>query len=454
MRILKIFLSLLIAGQFLIIGSQQAKATSPADLISGVASGETISSQTSLVIHLTRPVSFGSYVRLQISNFTTRGIAIGFDYTEPGNYLVSFNPLDSFANIQQSDSHITFVNGINHQPLVPGEYYFQLDYDAPSESGGRDDTLSQIISNVTIGVASASPILVAPTNNSVNIGILPISYSLPTEATSGSVKIRIFNEMYLRIISLTAIDRGLHSLSINPFDTNENSTEHLANEATSTESTFDSSPWTSGLPIGTYSVAIEYQDLQGNNIARQIAQGILLTTPCNEGTFSTTGVKDASGHCTDATVGHYVDSPGATQETPCPKGQYASAPASWRCVLASPNTYVDTLGASTSTPCPSKYTSAAGSDSISDCKKPAAVVKYCNMKKNKQATASCIAAAASKKIPAKAKVTITVNKSDKKYCVVKNGKVLGKLKGICRVTLKVQPKKGKAITYSSRIRVS
>lgn len=454
MRILRVVLTLLISSQLLVVGIVQAQATENTDLISGVTSGETISSQISLVLHINRPVSRQSYVRLQVSNYNTYGIAIGFDYTQPGNYLVSFNPLDSFSDIQQSNPHITFANGINQQRLIPGEYSFQLDYDTPSESGDRDEALSQTISNVTIAVASDLPVLIAPTNDLVNIGVFPISYWLPTEATSGSVKIRIFNVLYSRIITLTNTERGAHSLYVYPFETNSESTEHLASAALSTETTYDAVPWSDGLPIGMYSVSIEYRDLQGGHVARQIAQRNLLTAPCEAATFSTTGVKDASGHCTDATVGHYVDSPGATQETPCPKGQYAPAPASWRCVLAAPNTYVDTLGASTSTPCPSKYTSPQGSDSLSDCKKPAAVVKYCNIKKGKQATASCIATAASKKIPAKAKVTITVNKSDKKYCVVKNGKVLGKLKGICRVALKVQPKKGKAITYSSRIRVS
>lgn len=47
------------------------------------------------------------------------------------------------------------------------------------------------------------------------------------------------------------------------------------------------------------------------------AQGGTLESACQPGSWSTTGVAP----CTSADVGYYVDSVGATSETPCPLGE-------------------------------------------------------------------------------------------------------------------------------------
>lgn len=304
--------------------------------------------------------------------------------------------------------------------------------------------------------STPAPQLVTPLSNAVVTGNLSLQYSLPVQASSGTVKIRIFNSDLSRLITLSNYQSGVQSNSFDPRASDfvlagANATSFLS---VSTTTLADQSHFMDSLPIGNYQVEIQYQDEFLNPISRVSASTVLLTAPCEAGTYSTTGAKDAGGHCTDASVGHYADSPGATHETPCPIGKYAPTAASWRCVDAAPNTYVDTLGASASTACPAHYTSASGSDSLSDCKKPISAIKYCNIKRTKKATATCIATAASKTIPTKAKVSITVKTSDRKFCLVKGGQVLGQKKGICRVTLKITPKRGKATTYTSRIRVA
>jgi hypothetical protein len=299
-----------------------------------------------------------------------------------------------------------------------------------------------------------SPTLNIPIQDTTSVGNLTVRYTLTDEANSGSAQIVISNADYSRTITLLNTSVGTFSVTFNPLVANSALMSGHSVEFANVTTSHNSQAFANSLPIGNYTVRFQYQDIFANPFNGAQATNVLLTTPCDPGSFSASGTKDAQGSCTATSRGHFTSAPGAQSEQPCAKGSYAAEVGAWRCVLAAPNTYVATEGASTSTPCPSKYTSPQGSDALSDCKKPVVAVKYCNIKKGKKATASCIAIAASKTIPAKAKVSITVNKSDKKFCVVKSGQVFGKAKGICRVTLKVQPKKGKAVTYSSRIRVS
>ena len=302
--------------------------------------------------------------------------------------------------------------------------------------------------------ATPSPSLSEPLRGTSAVGTLRVYYTQPDQALTGSAKIILSNSEYSRVISLASITSGSHSITFNPLASNSELLSDHNDVFTSVSTTQNSSVITGSLPVGYYTVRFEYQDVFSNPASGANAQEILLTQQCDPGSFSISGAKDANGNCTDTSIGHYADTPGSTHETPCPKGKYSSTPGSWRCVDAAPNTYVATEGASASTPCPATYTSPQGSDALADCKKPAVKVNYCSIKKGKQATVTCIAAAASKKIPSKAKTTISINKLDKNRCVVKRGKVLGKSKGTCRVVLKVKPKKGKSATYSSRIRIS
>lgn len=296
--------------------------------------------------------------------------------------------------------------------------------------------------------------LTSPTQGSTFVGSMTVDFRLPENALSNSVKIKIYDATYSRVITLTTATSGDHSVAFNPLLSDAELAQSLPSEVASSITTSNSQAFNAALPIGTYHVSIEHQDIFGNPASVTAVPLVFLTSECEPGSFSTSGGKNVQGACTTASLGHYVDTPGATSELPCAKGSYASGTGAWRCTIAAPNFYVDTEGASAAIACPAKYTSAAGSTSSSACKAPKPAIKYCVIKKGKIASVSCLAKAASTKIPAKAKTSITLNKADKSRCALIKGALVGKAKGTCRVTLKVTPTRGKAKNYATRVKVT
>ena len=69
---------------------------------------------------------------------------------------------------------------------------------------------------------------------------------------------------------------------------------------------------------------------------------------CKKGYFSAAGY----GPCTIASSGNYVSGTGQKAQTPCPAGTYASAEGSKSCTSATAGNFVAESGASAQTPCP------------------------------------------------------------------------------------------------------
>ena len=56
--------------------------------------------------------------------------------------------------------------------------------------------------------------------------------------------------------------------------------------------------------------------------------------------------------CVPADPGYYVDTSGATSETPCPEGAYQPAAGAAACILADAGYYVSTIASTSETACP------------------------------------------------------------------------------------------------------
>lgn len=373
-----------------------------------------------------------SFAQLPIVDFTTHCLAGTFSTTGgiPIGGTCTPAPIGSYVDVQGATAATPCPN-------------------SGTTSASGSTSVSACHQSATQGAT-----LNSPTQGSTFVGNLNVNFRLPETTLSNSVKIRIYDATYSRVITLMTTTAGDHSVSFDPLLNDVELAQSQPSVFVSSTTTSNSQSFSSALPIGVYQVGIEHRDIYGNPASLTVISLVFLTRACDPGSFSTSGGKDLQGTCTAASLGHYVDTPGATSELSCPKGSYAAQSGSWRCTLAAPNFYVDTEGASTTKACPAKYTSAAGSISQSACKAPKPVVKYCVIKKGKSASLACLAKAGSVRIPAKSNTTIIISKSDKSRCVVAKGKLVGKAKGTCKVTLKVTPKKGKAKNYSTRVKVT
>lgn len=92
--------------------------------------------------------------------------------------------------------------------------------------------------------------------------------------------------------------------------------------------------------------------------------------PCSEGTFSVDGLEP----CQDAPPGTYVDTPGATEPTPCAPGTYQELPASVECTLADAGHAVAEPGADQQTPCEVGYFAAGVGQTACDPAPPGTYV--------------------------------------------------------------------------------
>lgn len=174
--------------------------------------------------------------------------------------------------------------------------------------------------------------------------------------------------------------------------------------------------------------------------------------------------------CVDAPAGTYVSVTGAQAASNCLVGTFSSSTRSTSCIPAPANFYVATVAATSATACPSGYTSDAGSDAATDCiapvvvQTPAVVVTPATNQapaakaspfilKGKKRTIKSIAIESKMSIPAKAKLSASVAKASKRFCVVSGSSIKAIKRGTCVVTVKVKPKKGATKSKTTRIAV-
>jgi hypothetical protein len=211
--------------------------------------------------------------------------------------------------------------------------------------------------------------------------------------------------------------------------------------------------WASGSFDPTPCLAGSYQSLDGftGSTCTLASAGSFVANPgsssatqCPVGTYQP---GQGAISCLVAQPGNYAMGPSATAQIACVRGTYQPSSGQTQCLPARANFYVATSGSATQTACPVNTISAAGSDSLVDCKP-----KPCAVRAKSTATAKCLVLAAGKTIPAKAKVKIKVNKAHKAICKVSKSKVKTLKRGVCTVTVTVKPKKGKTVKYVVKLR--
>jgi hypothetical protein len=192
------------------------------------------------------------------------------------------------------------------------------------------------------------------------------------------------------------------------------------------------------VPAGAFSV---YPDNAGYDYEAWAHRPTL----CEPGTYqSTVGFTGTS--CTPAQAGSFAAGNGATAQQFCSAGYFQPNGGQGSCLRAPANTYVPSTGATTFMRCPANYASVAGSDSLSDCKPTACIIK-----KGKSASATCLLTPLNKTLPAKAKVTYTISKSLSSTCKVSGSTVKTLKAGTCTFKMTVTPKTGRKLTYTVKI---
>ena len=280
---------------------------------------------------------------------------------------------------------------------------------------------------LTGGTAFASPTvaptLTSPAANGLVPSTLTLSYDLPETPSPNSVTVRLIRTSpatpsFTRTMNMsndTSVNLSLNVFAAPSTIIAQNPTKILG-----------ITPTSELLPIGIYTVSVTYQNSSGGSAVTTSNSLVTFTYPCEAGTYSTNGYVPVGNSCTQAPA----------------------------------NTYVATTGATSATPCPTSYSSPAGSDELTDCvapvvtTTPTTVKASPSMTKGQKRSLKSIAIEIGMNVPAKAKVTGTLDKASKKLCKVSGAKLKANKSGSCNLKLKVKPKKGAATKQSTTITVS
>lgn len=205
-------------------------------------------------------------------------------------------------------------------------------------------------------------------------------------------------------------------------------------------------------------------------------------TPCARGTYMPWSGNGGTG-CILANPGNYVPEIAATSLIACPAGTYQPSSGQSSCVPASVNHFVADSGQASQTACPAGFIqpnlgrtsceaipvipvvpivqaptptvpivcpaltfSTAAATSVADCKP-----RPCVVGKGKSATPACMLASVAQVLPAKAKVSIKMNRSFRTTCKVNKTRVRALKAGTCTVTMTVKPRKGKSVRYQIQV---
>ena len=174
--------------------------------------------------------------------------------------------------------------------IPDGTYTVTLSY----QNSLGDPPATSSVSNVTFDNVTQAPALSAPTAGTIS-GTIPVMYTLPETALSGSVKLT-FTGAVTRTLTMQ--------------DTAPLSTFHLdpANPTGSSQ-VVSIAPSGSTIPDGTYSVTVQYQDSLGN----PAAFGTAVTVTLDNTTQAPTLTAPASGASVTGPVGVSYSLPEAAE---------------------------------------------------------------------------------------------------------------------------------------------
>lgn len=177
-------------------------------------------------------------------------------------------------------------------------------------------------------------------------------------------------------------------------------------------------------PAPTTSVAATTTTTTSTTIAGASDPTITVAPIPTNGVAQETTTTVAPGVATTATVAPPSTSAGAAPAT-TPTASPATTPAG---------------PAATAVPAGSGVDAASTSVTVPQGVAPGAVARVLIIKKGRSVSDATIARFAGVGVPKKAKVTVTIKKSSKKFCARNGAKVTGAKRGTCTLTLKVTPK--------------
>jgi hypothetical protein len=276
--------------------------------------------------------------------------------------------------------------------------------------------------------ANATPPIISIVDGSTLIGDVTFSITIPD--TYFNVSPPSYETVYIEFVNISGNasygfsmnfdihTAGTYTYTLNPFADQVELRTSLQPYVSATIFNIFGNP-ANVLRSGSNQIYVRYRDVTDNLVSQQLTN-VTFKHACAPGTFSSDGGVPLTGSlaCTNSPVNHYVSLVAATSAAPCP----------------------------------TNYTSAAGSDSISDCVAP--IVATPTVAKGKKLTGKSLATQIGISIPKKAKVTLKVAKASKKFCKVSGTSIKALKRGSCVVTVKVNPKKGKTTTKSTTIAIS
>ena len=409
----------------------------------GINSGSTIVGSHLYTIHLDEAVAAGFYVHIQFDKTTApfNGYAFGVRFTTVGDHTFTYNPSLTGTENVANDSNINFQGSSQiSSSLPPGTYNITIDYDY-DDPFNPFNTLSYIETLPSITLLEPC----APGTYSGNGGV-PLGGSCTLAplgrfvAQPGSTSSTICPAGHF------AISEG--SASCEPAEPGKFSAAGTGNVLPS------------DCPAGSYQPLSGQSECLPARVGHFVSStGQWRDTECEPGTYR---LETGETFCLDAPAGTYVALPAQHATFDCLAGTYSANARSTACTQAPANFYVATNGAISATACPAGQVSDAGSNEASDCHvpvvAPATVAPVTKaqpaMTKWQKRSLKSIAIEIGMNVPAKAKVTGTLDKASKKLCKVSGSNLKASKAGNCNLKLKVKPKKGAATSQSTTITVS
>ena len=221
------------------------------------ATNTNTSSPISISFTLPEAALTGS-VKVTFAGGVTRVLNLTSSQETSGNHAFTFDPASPTSSPQ--------IGSVTGGATIPdGTYSVSLSY---QDSLGNATATSAVSTNVVIDTITLAPTFTAPATNSISASSVPVSFSLPEAALSGSVKLSFTGPASV-ILTLAGSQEssGSHSFNFNPANPLAASQVASINGG-------------AGIPDGLYSVTLSYRDLLGNAAASVVHTSVRIdTTP-------------------------------------------------------------------------------------------------------------------------------------------------------------------------------
>ena len=261
-----------------IIFIRSAHAATTPPILTAPSSGYVIATTSIVSIQTTFPqAALPNSKKLTFFDGTTSYIITLTD-SAASTFNLNLSSVSSSANVSS-----TTANSIPN-----GTYTVSLSY----QNSVADPVATVSNTNVKFDNATLAPTLTSPAPSTTYTSLLPIQFSIPETALSGSRKLTFTNGS--GSIVLTLSDTTLTSFNLDPTQDPVGNSNVQSTTATS-------------IPYGTYSVVFSYQDLFGNSVASSTSTSVVIASAATPTPTPTPAVTSSGGSSSGSGCGYIQD---------------------------------------------------------------------------------------------------------------------------------------------------